>query len=61
MTRQPSLLDTLVKVEKWMKEMIEDAGGCDHSVGICWCGDYRLLEELTNTIKQLRMRAGVAQ
>lgn len=26
------------------KELVDDAGGCDHSVGICWCTDYWLIE-----------------
>lgn len=26
------------------RELVDDAGGCDHSVGICWCDDYWLIE-----------------
>ncbi|MBE7422324.1 MAG: hypothetical protein HS110_07830 [Zoogloeaceae bacterium] len=28
-----------------LREHVEAAGVCDHAVGICLCGDYRVLDE----------------
>ena len=30
-------------VTEMYQELVDDAGGCDHSVGICWCEDYALI------------------
>lgn len=28
------------------RDWLEDAGGCDHSVGICYCSDWELVEAI---------------
>lgn len=29
-----------------VQEFLDETGGCDHSVGICYCDEYRLLDDL---------------
>lgn len=38
---------------KLLEGYLEDAGGCDHSVGICMCADYRILDEMLRAIEEL--------
>lgn len=38
------LQEVLKEMTVLYKELVEDAGGCDHSVGICWCADFWLIE-----------------
>ena len=36
-----------------LREFIEDCGGCDHSVGVCICGERELLNEATAALQSL--------
>jgi len=36
----------------------KDAGGCDHSVGICFCGEYRILDYAEDIINKYESRGG---
>ena len=35
------------------KELVADAGGCDHSVGFCWCSDYWLIERAKKVLNNV--------
>lgn len=37
--------EALKQTTELLAEYLRDAGGCDHSVGICYCNDFRVLEE----------------
>lgn len=37
-----------------MKLMLKEDGGCDHSVGICWCDYTKKLERAEEALSQLR-------
>ena len=41
--RIEELESVLRDITKVYQELVGDAGGCDHSVGICWCEDYALI------------------
>lgn len=47
------MLELLIKAADYIEEFIECAGGCDHSVGICACEDYALLEAMRDLIQHL--------
>ena len=44
------LLEALKQAADWMEEELKNIGGCDHSVGICCCGDYSMLESFRELI-----------
>jgi hypothetical protein len=39
----PELLKSLKSACEWMEAELQNIGGCDHSVGICSCGDRSAL------------------
>lgn len=42
------MLDALKAGEKLLREIVD--GGCDHSVGICWCPELSVLEKMSCAI-----------
>lgn len=36
-------LDLLKEMTEVYSDLVEDGGGCDHSVNICWCHDHELI------------------
>jgi hypothetical protein len=53
MNREQRLEKILREMAPLFRSYLEDAGGCDHSVGICACKDEKILmqaEEILNTI-----------
>ena len=46
------LLECAKKALKFYKDELEQSGGCDHSVGICWCEVIREAEELKEAIAE---------
>ena len=43
-------MEIFKKLTSNLKESLEDAGGCDHSVGICYCQDIQLIEDANNIL-----------
>lgn len=41
--RVKELGSVLRDVTKLCKELVDETGGCDHSVGICWCAAFDLI------------------
>jgi hypothetical protein len=50
----------LLAVEELLKLYVRDTGGCDHSVGICVCGDVRTLRLFTAWLHPERETQGEA-
>lgn len=44
--------EIVVEMYQELKELVEGLGKCDHSVGICACGLYDLLEKGKNLIEK---------
>lgn len=42
--RAPQALSALCEALDLLKEYVKESGGCDHSVGICLCGEYAVIE-----------------
>jgi len=40
-----ALKNSLKPAVSLLREYIESCGGCDHSVGVCYCEDKRILED----------------
>lgn len=47
------LKSVLREITEVYKELVDDAGGCDHSVGICWCDDYWLIERANKVLNNV--------
>ena len=45
-------LGLLKECLEYVKNNIDELGGCDHSVGICMCGDISLADRLAEAIKK---------
>lgn len=46
------LLETLHDVADFLTEDLKNNGGCDHSVGICCCGEVELLGRVMDLLGQ---------
>jgi hypothetical protein len=46
------LLACLSDLVEIVKSYHEDAGTCDHEVGVCFCGEYSVLENADRLLKQ---------
>lgn len=46
-----AMREALKAVADHLSEIIAQDGGCDHSVGICWCPDIRALDEARAALK----------
>lgn len=46
----PELLEALKDLAKRHATTVKECGGCDHSVGICWCDDIRALDDANAAI-----------
>lgn len=47
------LKSVLREITTVYKELVDDAGGCDHSVGICWCADHWLIERAEKVLENV--------
>ncbi len=45
------LVEALKKMTTEVQLTIKESGGCDHSVGICWCGTKNDLAEAIDVLK----------
>ena len=45
-----TLKESLKPALSLLREYIQSSGGCDHSVGICYCEDIRILEEAEKAV-----------
>ena len=50
---QRQLADSLKKLIAIVEMYAQEAGGCDHSVGICMCGENRDLAEAKELLERL--------
>ena len=50
-----NLLEQILPCLAMVHEYIEDMGGCDHSVGICYCEDRRRLNVAVQAIEQAKL------
>jgi hypothetical protein len=48
--RLDALVEAARPVVTEMRSFIKDGGGCDHSVGICWCDSVRMVDALDEAI-----------
>lgn len=46
----PTLLEAAKALLEDCKETLRDGGGCDHSVGICWCANIKRIEQAESAI-----------
>jgi hypothetical protein len=59
-TPSPAALDPVtaealfMKARDYIRENVKEAGGCDHSVGICMCADISLINEFNRAIQSIR-------
>ena len=37
-----------------IEQTIKDCGGCDHSVGICMCGEIKVAEDIEQALKEVQ-------
>lgn len=49
-----ALVAALEDLHKRHALTVKECGGCDHSVGICWCEDIRALDNAEAALKQAR-------
>jgi len=50
-----ALVDALEQTRKYLQRLVESGGGCDHSVGICWCEEQRALDSASDAIKAAKV------
>lgn len=36
-----------------VKDVLEDSGGCDHSVGVCWCDTVRIVDRASSVFSKI--------
>lgn len=56
-TQRDELLAALKEATELLVEYVAEVGGCDHSVGICYCGDHSTLAKAHAAIAKVEAAA----
>lgn len=51
------LLEAAIAAREELVKILKEDGGCDHSVGICWCDYIRKVEALDDAIAKAEGRS----
>jgi len=49
-TEYSALIEAILPAMKLLSELLEDCGPCDHSVGICLCGEWAVYHKAMRAI-----------
>ena len=41
-----------------VEEVLKDSGGCDHSVGVCWCDTTSLVDRSSSVLHKIELLQG---
>lgn len=44
------LTEAAIPAYKELRRFLDESGGCDHQVGICWCSYIRMLDAFSEAI-----------
>ncbi len=51
LAEREALVSVVKDLRKRHAQTVKEAGGCDHSVGICWCDDIRALDAADTALR----------